>query len=126
LQKDLTQKDLIYQCLVALLDFCDAKVAKLLPHLCTVMSNYDLVSNVVNMRFVSCYFVDFVVTWLRYRKANCKDVPWNSRSLFKAPFDEVLDQLKEYSALVNEKGLKDAYLSLQDAVSAAFGESEIN
>lgn len=107
----------MYQCLAALLDFCHEKVATLLPHLCTVMSNYDLVSNVVNMRYVSCHFVEFVVKWLRYRKTYCTDVPWHTRSLFKSPFDEALDHLTEYSALVNDKGLKNDYLSLRDAVS---------
>ncbi|EZA59780.1 hypothetical protein X777_14352 [Ooceraea biroi] len=125
MQKDPTQKDLVYQCLVALLHFCNAKVTRLLLHLCTVMSNYDLVSNVVNMRFVSRHFVEFAVTWLRYRKATFKDVPWNARSLFKSPFDEALDHLKEYSTLVNDKGLKDAYLSLQSTVSTVAGNPEI-
>lgn len=123
LQKDPSQKDLVQQCLTALLHLCNAQMATLLPHLCTVMSNYDLISNVVNMQYVSGDFVEFVITWLRYRKANCKDVPWNARSLFKSPFDEALDQLKGYSALVNRKGLKDAYLSLQEMVSTVFAKS---
>lgn len=92
----------------------------LLPHLCTAMSNYDLISSVVNMRYISYHFIEFVIVWLHYRKATCNDVPWNPRSLYKSPFDEVLDHLKEYLVMINNKGLKDTYLNLQRAVSGTF------
>nr|XP_012225273.1 PREDICTED: uncharacterized protein LOC105673887 [Linepithema humile] len=116
----LTQKDMAFQCLIALLHFAKNKIITslpLLPHLCTVWSNYDLISHVVNMRYISCHFVEFVTVWLHYRKATCNDVPWNPRSLFKSPFDEVLDHLKEYSVIINNKGLEDTYLHLQRALS---------
>lgn len=90
----------------------------MVPHLCTLMSNYDLVFNIVNMRYVSCRFVEFVTTWLHYRKIYCNDISWNVRSLYKTPFDESLDQLKEYSMILNNKeGLKDAHMNLQQVVS---------
>lgn len=112
---------MVYQCLEALLHYCNAKVATLvLSHLCTAMCNYDLVSNVVDMRHASHHFIEFVATWLQYRKMNCHDTPWNARSLRKSPFDAALDQLKEYSVFVNEKGLKDDYLKLQCVVSTIF------
>lgn len=119
LQKDPVQRDLVYQCLTALLDFCSAKVPTLVPHLCTVMSNYDLVLNVASTRHVSCDFVTFAAAWLRYRKTTCNDVPWSSESLYKSPFDEALDHLREYSVIVNNKDLKDACLELQHAVNIA-------
>lgn len=105
---------------MAMLHFAKNKIvtsASLLPHLCTVWSNYDLISRVVNMQYISCHFVEFVTAWLYYRKATCNDVLWNSRSLFKSPFDEVLDDLKAYSEIVNNKVPEDTYLNLQRAVS---------
>ncbi|XP_032679697.1 uncharacterized protein LOC116848060 [Odontomachus brunneus] len=110
------QRDLVYQCLEALLNFCNAKVPELIPLLCTVMSNYNLFLDVVNTRHVSRHFVKYAVVWLHYRRTTCNDVPWNSRSLYKTPFDEVLDQLREYSAIVKKKGLR-AYWDLQRALS---------
>lgn len=80
------------------------------------MSNYNLIRIVVRTQYVSCQFVEFVTTWLHYRKATCNDVLWNPRSLYKSPFDQALDHLKEYSVMLNNKGLKDAYQSLQCAV----------
>lgn len=114
----------MYQCLTAMLHFAKNKIVTsvpLLSHLCTVWSNYNLVSHVVNMRYISCHFVEFVTTWLHYRKATCNDVLWNPRSLFKSPFDEVLDHLKEYSVIVNNRELRDTYLNLQRAVRRCFG-----
>ncbi|XP_072749294.1 LOW QUALITY PROTEIN: uncharacterized protein [Anoplolepis gracilipes] len=113
------QRDTVYQSLIVLLHFCNTKVTikTLLPHICSVMSNYYLILNVVKTRYVSCQFIEFVTTWLNYRKATCNDVLWNPRSLFKSPFDEVLDHLKEYAVMLNNKGLKDAYENLQRALS---------
>jgi len=68
------------------------------------------------MQYASCQFVEFVTTWLHYRKATCNDVLWNPRSLCKTPFDHVLDHLKEYSVMLYNKGFKDAHQSLQCAV----------
>ncbi|EFN89044.1 hypothetical protein EAI_05255 [Harpegnathos saltator] len=116
-QKDSAQRDMTYQCLTALLDFCYTEMVALIPHLCAVMSNYDLVFNVTNTRHVSCHFVKFASAWLCYRKTSCNDALWNSRSLYRSPFDEVLVYLKEYSIIINTKGLKDAYLELQHAVN---------
>lgn len=80
-----------------------------------MMSNYDLILKVVRTRHVSHQFVEFVTTWLHYRKAICNDELWNPRSL-KTPFDQVLDHLKEYSVMLHNKKLTDAYQSLQCAV----------
>lgn len=90
------------------------------------MSNYNLIFNVVRTRYVSYQFVEFVTTWLRYRKATCNDVLWNPRSLCKTPFDQVLDNLKEYSVMLHNKELKDAYQSLQCAVRGVLTILEVN
>ncbi|XP_025268859.1 uncharacterized protein LOC112639364 [Camponotus floridanus] len=113
------QRNTTYQSLVVLLHFCKTKVTTnkpLLPHICNVMSNYNLILNVTRMQYASCQFVEFVTTWLHYRKATCNDVLWNSRSLCKTPFDHVLDHLKEYSVMLYNKGFKDAHQSLQCVV----------
>jgi len=73
------------------------------------------------MQHLSCHFIEFVTTWLHYRKANSNYVPWNPKALFKTPFDKVLDKLKEYLIFLNNKGMKDAYLNLRNAVSTIFG-----
>ncbi|XP_070514998.1 uncharacterized protein [Cardiocondyla obscurior] len=109
----LTQ-DIICQSLVTLLRFCNDKAAKLMSYLCTVMSTYDLI---FSTQHPSCHFVEFVTTWLHYRKANCNDIPWNPKALFKTPFDEVLDKLKEYLKILNNKGMKDDYLILKISVN---------
>lgn len=116
---------MVYQSLVTLLHFCNTKVITLMPYLCTVMSTYDLILN-VNTQRLSCHFVEFVTTWLHYRKAYCNDVLWNPRALYKTPFDEVLDTLKEYLVFLNNKGMKDAHLNLQNAVSIIFEYFKIN
>lgn len=107
-----------YQGLVVLLHFCKIKITNklLLPHICNIMSNYNLILNVTKMQYASCHFVEFVTTWLHYRKTTCNDVLWNPRSLCKTPFDHVLDHLKKYSVMLYNKGLKDAHQSLQCAV----------
>ncbi|XP_050466661.1 LOW QUALITY PROTEIN: uncharacterized protein LOC126859427, partial [Cataglyphis hispanica] len=110
------QQETVYQSLMVLLHFCNTNVTKtLLSHICTLMSNYDLVLKVVRTRYVSHQFVEFVTTWLSYRKAICNDQLWNPRS-FKTPFDQVLDHLKEYSVMLYNKELTDACQSLQCAV----------
>lgn len=113
------QRDAVYQCLGALLDFCNAKVPQLMPHLCTAMSNYDFFLDAVNTRRLSRDFLRYTAVWLRYRRASCNDVPWNSRSLYKTPFDEVLDHLREYSVIVNNKGLRYACVEFRRAVNIA-------
>lgn len=97
----------------------------LIPYFCTIMSTYDLILN-VSIQHLSCHFVKFVITWLDYRKANCNDVLWNPRSLDRTPLDDSFDKLKEYSILLNNKGMKDAYLNLQRAVSIIYRHPKIN
>jgi len=111
---------MVYRSLVTLLHFCNTKATKLMPYLCTNMSTYDLIFN-VNMQYSSCYFNEFIITWLHYCKANGDDVPWNSRALYKTPFAEVLDKLKEYLVVLNNEKMKETYLNLQNAVSIIFG-----
>lgn len=111
------QKDETYKCLIALLHFCNIKATTLISHLCTTMSNYDFIFHVVNSSNVSSYSAEFVTVWLDYRKKNCNDISWNSRSLFKTPFDESLDHLKQYCTILQNKELNDACLALQRAVS---------
>ncbi|XP_025073919.1 uncharacterized protein LOC105426728 [Pogonomyrmex barbatus] len=115
-QKDPISKDIVYQSLLTLLEFCNVNVPTLMQHLCTVMSNYELIFN-VNIQQISCHFLKFITAWLHYRKANCKDVLWNPRKLYKTPFDEALDKLKEYSIILNDKGMENAYQDLQSALS---------
>ncbi|XP_024873693.1 uncharacterized protein LOC112455767 [Temnothorax curvispinosus] len=107
-------QDVVYQSLVALLHFCNTKATTLMPYLCSILSTCDLIFN-INTQHLSCHFVEFVVTWLHYRKANCHDIP--KGYIYKTPFDEVLDKLKEYLVLLDDKGMKDAYLNLQRALS---------
>lgn len=125
MQKDPVSRDLVYQNLVTLLHFCNTEITTLIPYLCTIMSTYDLILN-VSIQHLSCYFVKFVITWLDYRKANCNDVLWNPRSLDRTPLDDSFDKLKEYSILLNNKGMKDAYLNLQRAVSIIYRHPKIN
>lgn len=125
MQKDPVSRDLVYQNLVILLHFCNTKIITLIPHLCTIMSTHDLILN-VNIQHLSCHFVKFVITWLDYRKTHCNDILWNPRSLGRTPLDESFDKLKEYSILLNNKKMKDAYLNLQSAVSIICGHPKIN
>ncbi|XP_077281388.1 uncharacterized protein LOC143908028 isoform X2 [Temnothorax americanus] len=107
-------QDVVYQSLVALLHFCNTKATTLMTHLCSIQSTCDLIFN-INMQHLSCHFVEFIVTWLHYRKANCHDIL--KGYIYKTPFDKVLDKLKEYLVLLDDKGMKDAYLNLQKALS---------
>ncbi|XP_031775877.1 uncharacterized protein LOC100870805 isoform X2 [Apis florea] len=97
-----TQRDIVYQCLQGVLKFCHVNVESLMYHMCTLMSNYDIVSSILETcHVVSYHFLEFVSTWLRYRKRYCNDEgPWNARSLCKTPFEETLDQIKSYVDMV--------------------------
>lgn len=87
-------------------------------HLCTAISNYDLVIGIVKTRYRSSHFLHFVTTWLRYRKIYSDDeVPFNSRSLFKSPFDETMEQLSEYVDFLKSEEEDEACSRLYHAVS---------
>lgn len=116
---------MVYQSLVILLHFCNTKVITLMPYLCTAMTNYDIILY-ESMQDVSSHFINFVTTWLHYRKANYNDVLWNPRMICKTPFDEVLDKLKEYLVILNNKGMIDAHTNLESAVSIVFGHPRLN
>lgn len=106
---------MIYQSLMTLLYFCNTEVTTKVSYICDMMNNYNLITNVVKTRYISHHFVKFVIMWLYYRKTTC-DVLWNPRSLGKLPFDKALNDLKKYSVMLNDKGLKDDYENLQNAV----------
>ncbi|XP_048260337.1 uncharacterized protein LOC100644512 isoform X8 [Bombus terrestris] len=118
-RSDPTQRDIVYQCLQGVLKFCH-KHTKLMYHICTLMSNYDIVSNILQTRRVTYHFLDFVSTWLRYRRRYCTDEgPWNARSLCKTPFEETLDRIKSYVNTVNDSRNDAAFYNLLYAISAS-------
>lgn len=87
-------------------------------HLCTAISNYDLVIDMAKARCPSPHFLRFVTTWLRYRKIySDEEVPFNSRSLFKSPFDETMERLSEYMNFLKSIKEDDACSRLYHAVS---------
>lgn len=113
-----TQRDIVYQCLQGVLKFCHANVESLMYHMCTLMSNYDIVSSILETCHVSYHFLEFVSTWLRYRKRYCNDEgPWNARSLCKTPFEETLDQIKSYVDMVKNLRTDAAFYNLLYALS---------
>ncbi|KAF3428828.1 hypothetical protein E2986_02422 [Frieseomelitta varia] len=117
-RSDPTQRDVVYQCLQAILKFCHRRVEPLMYHICTLMSNYDIVSNILQTRRVTCHFLDFVSTWLRYRERYRADEgPWNARSLCKTPFEEALDQINNYVNAVKDSRSDAAFYNLLYAVS---------
>lgn len=93
-------------------------------HTCTLMSNYDLVSYTLQTCQVTCQFLEFVSTWLRYRRRYCTDEgPWNRRSLCKTPFEETLDEIKGYADTAKDSRSDDAAFNcLLYAVSASASE----
>ncbi|KAI4497140.1 hypothetical protein M0802_007624 [Mischocyttarus mexicanus] len=112
------EREIVYQCLVDVLKFCHVKMETLMYHLCTAISNYDLVIGIAKTRSLCSYFLHFVTTWLRYRKIYSDDeIPPNSRSLFKSPFDETMDQLSEYMNFLKSKDENEAYSRLYHALS---------
>ncbi|XP_050577127.1 uncharacterized protein LOC126915945 isoform X11 [Bombus affinis] len=118
-RSDPTQRDIVYQCLQGVLKFCH-KHTKLMYHICTLMSNYDIVSSILQTRRVTYHFLDFVSTWLRYRRRYCTDEgPWNARSLCKTPFEETLDRIKSYVNTVNDSRNDAAFYNLLYAISAS-------
>ncbi|XP_043506325.1 uncharacterized protein LOC122526827 [Frieseomelitta varia] len=117
-RSDPTQRDVVYQCLQAILKFCHRRVEPLMYHICTLMSNYDIVSNILQTRRVTCHFLDFVSTWLRYRERYRADEgPWNARSLCKTPFEEALDQINNYVNAVKDSRSDAAFYNLLYALS---------
>ncbi|XP_018345328.1 PREDICTED: uncharacterized protein LOC108750410, partial [Trachymyrmex septentrionalis] len=93
---DPISQDMVYRSLITLLNFCNTKAAKLMPYLSTIMSTYSLIKS-VDIQRPSCHFDEFIVPWLYYHKKYDEYyVPWNPEALFKTPFDEILDKLKEY------------------------------
>lgn len=117
-QSDPTQKDVVYKCLEGVLRFCQNHVESLLYHLCTLMSNYDLVTRVLDSCYVSCHFLEFVSTWLRYRRRYCNDEgPWNSRSLCRTPFEETLEQITTYVNAVENTRADAAFYNIRYALS---------
>ncbi|KAL2721007.1 uncharacterized protein V1477_019827, partial [Vespula maculifrons] len=112
------EREIVYQCLADVLKFCHVKVETLMYHLCTAISNYDLVIGIVKTRYRSSHFLHFVTTWLRYRKIYSDDeVPFNSRSLFKSPFDETMEQLSEYVDFLKSEDEDEACSRLYHALS---------
>ncbi|CAL7947687.1 unnamed protein product [Xylocopa violacea] len=115
---DPTRRDAAYKCLQGVLKFCHVHAESLMYHICSSMSTYDIVSSVLNTRYVSCCFLEYVSTWLRYRRRYCTDEgPWNARSLCKTPFEEVLDQLRSYVDTVKDTRTDTAYHNLLYALS---------
>nr|XP_034188538.1 uncharacterized protein LOC117608086 isoform X2 [Osmia lignaria] len=115
---DSTQRDIVYRCLVGVLRFCHSHTESLMYHLCNLMSNYVIVSSTLKTRHVSCHFLEFVSTWLRYRKRYCTDeAPWNPRSLRKTPFEETLDQIERY--MDGAQRTDEAFHGLRYAISAS-------
>ncbi|XP_043489633.1 uncharacterized protein LOC122516128 [Polistes fuscatus] len=112
------EREIVYQCLVDVLQFCHVKIETLMYYLCTAISNYDLVIGIAKSRSLSSYFLQFVNTWLRFRKIYGDDeVPANTRSLFKSPFDETMEQLSEYVNFLQSKDEDEASSKLYHALS---------
>ncbi|XP_015172672.1 PREDICTED: uncharacterized protein LOC107064487 [Polistes dominula] len=112
------EREIVYQCLVDVLKFCYVKIETLMYHLCTAISNYDLIIGMAKTRSLSPYFLQFINTWLRYRKIYSDDeVSTNSRSLFKSPFDETMEQLLEYVNFLQSKNENEASSRLYHALS---------
>lgn len=108
----------MYQCLQATLKFCHRRVEPLMYHMCTLMSNYDIVSDILQTHHVTYHFLNFASTWLRYRKRYCADEgPWNERSLCKTPFEETFDQINDYVNAVKDSRSDAAFYNLLYAVS---------
>ncbi|KAL2720965.1 uncharacterized protein V1478_010011, partial [Vespula squamosa] len=122
-----TEREIVYQCLADVLKFCHVKVETLMYHLCTTISNYDLVIGIAKTRYLSSHFLHFVTTWLRYRKIYSDDeVSSNSRSLFKSPFDETMEQLSEYVDFLKSKDEDEACSRLYHALSFFKGFKNTN
>ncbi|XP_076654505.1 uncharacterized protein LOC143359955 [Halictus rubicundus] len=101
---DSTQRDMVYQCLEGVLRFCHKHAEPLLYHLCTLMSNYNLVTSTLRSRYVSSHFLNFVSTWLRFRKRYCNDEgPWTEQSLGRTPFEDTWDHILKYMDSVKDK-----------------------
>ncbi|CAK9810057.1 hypothetical protein ANTPLA_LOCUS6437 [Anthophora plagiata] len=120
-QRDPTNRDVVYQCLQGVLRFSHQHVESLMYHLCTLMSNHDTVSNVLRTGCVSSHFLEFVSTWLRYRRRYCNDEgPWNERSICKTPFEETLDSIKSYvNSAKDSKDETTSFNILRYAISAS-------
>ncbi|XP_050471904.1 uncharacterized protein LOC126864517 isoform X7 [Bombus huntii] len=119
-RSDPTQRDIVYQCLQGVLKFCHKHTKLPMYHICTLMSNYDIVSSILQTRGVTYHFLDFVSTWLRYRRRYCTDEgPWNARSLCKTPFEETLDRIKSYVNTANDSRNDAAFYNLLYAISAS-------
>ncbi|XP_076674156.1 uncharacterized protein LOC143372115 [Andrena cerasifolii] len=116
-KSDSTQKDVVYQCLEGVLRFCQNHVESLMYHLCTLMSNYDLVTRVLQSSYVPYHFLEFLSTWLRCRRSYCTDEgPWNPRSLCRTPFEETLEQITTYVNAVGNTRADAAFYNLRYAV----------
>nr|XP_033321827.1 uncharacterized protein LOC117217980 [Megalopta genalis] len=114
---DPTRRDIVYQCLEGLLRFCRKHAEPLMYHLCTLMSNYSLVTSTLSSRCVTSHFRKFVSSWLRCRKRYCNDEgPWTERSICKTPFEDTWDLVKKYVDTVDDK-VDPSFYDLRYAVS---------
>lgn len=122
-QSDPVQRDVVYQCLEAILRFCHQHAEPLMYHLCTLLSNYDLVTSTFASPHVSYHFLNFVSTWLRYRRRYCDDEgPWTEKSLRKTLFEETCDCIFKHVNAVKDDKADSALNSLRYAVSASNNE----
>ncbi|XP_076233534.1 uncharacterized protein LOC143178638 [Calliopsis andreniformis] len=122
---DLSQRDILYQCLESILKFCHTQARSLMYHLCTTMSNNDLVTWTLNTRHVSSHFLEFASTWLRCRKRHCNDEgPWNPRSICQTPFEETLDLISKYVDTVKDVRAEPAFNDLRYAISTSRVQSD--
>ncbi|XP_078045422.1 uncharacterized protein LOC144474451 [Augochlora pura] len=114
---DPVQRDVVYQCLEGVLRFCHKHAEPLMYHLCTLMSNYSLVTSTLCSRYVTSHFRNFVSSWLRCRKRYCDDeAPWTVHSLCKTPFEDTCDLIKEYVDTVNDKAVDASLYDLRYAL----------
>lgn len=87
-------------------------------HLCTSMSNDDIVSSVLTTRRVSSHFLNYLSVWLRYRKNYCKDEGrWDARSICKTPFEETMDHVQTFVKGAKNSRTDAAFHNLLYAVS---------
>ncbi|XP_076160439.1 uncharacterized protein LOC143143261 [Ptiloglossa arizonensis] len=122
---DPTRRDTVYRCLEGVLSYCHKHAEPLLYHVCASMSNDSLVTSILNTRYVSCHFLEFVSTWLRCRRRYCNDVaPWNERSLCKTPFEETLECIRKYVEATKNMEMDAAFNSLRYAISASLVRSD--
>ncbi|XP_066599609.1 uncharacterized protein [Prorops nasuta] len=108
-------RDIIHKCLSAMLNYACKRIKHAMYRLCSLISNYEYIINVISKSEPSNIFHDYVVTWLKYRTIYCPENIPKKRGIFYTNFYEAIDTIVKYAKHLRENGQLDEANRIMDA-----------